>query len=59
MTVNGLLQIGLFFADPGRARETAWLVYGTSVYEGRPCGLDRVIETCRAVGSIGLQAFGP
>ena len=43
MTANGLLQIGLFFAILlALVKPLGW--YMAQVYEGRPCGLDRVMR---------------
>ena len=43
MTANGLIQIGLFFAILlALVKPLGW--YMAQVYEGRPCGLDRVMR---------------
>ena len=42
MTANGLLQIGLFFAVlVTLVKPLGW--YMARVYEGQPCGLDRMV----------------
>jgi K+-transporting ATPase ATPase A chain len=42
MTINGLLQIGLYFVVLlALAKPLGW--YMARVYEGQPCGLDRVV----------------